>query len=209
MRAALVVLLMLLGGLARGAPPPWVFPNEDDPKLARAPGPPPRPWWRPAHVTPRFQLSYRRAAMAALEGGTQTVDAAALDFYPASGLVRFGVGSEFGWSGGAYGLWYLVMGASLGLQYPARVTPFVEGRFLAGILGGSYMGQDAVSWYYEGGIDTGIEVYYASRFYVSAAIGWVHPVYGGVDVAQLNQNQIIVPKNFAADAFTFKVGLGL
>ena len=71
------------------------------------------------------------------------------------------------------------------------------------------MGQSAVSWIYEGGIDTGIEVYYARRFYVSAAIGWAHPVYGGVDVAQLNQNQIIVRKDFATDSFTFKVGLGL
>ena len=67
-----------------------------------------------------------------------------------------------------------------------RVTPFLEGRFVAGIMGGSYMGQAAVSWIYEGGIDTGIEVYYARRFYVSAAIGWAHPVYGGVDVAALN-----------------------
>ena len=100
-------------------------------------------------------------------------------------------------------------GASLGLQWPMRVTPFLEGRFAAGIFGGVFQGQAVVSWVYEGGIDTGIEVYVARRFYLSAAIGWAHPVYGGVDVAELNQNQTVVRKDFATDSFTFKVGLGL
>ena len=63
---------------------------------------------------------------------------------------------------------------------------------------------------YEGGIDTGIEVYVARRFYLSAAIGWAHPVYGGVDVAALNaEPDVIMRKDFATDSFTFKVGLGL
>ena len=200
------MLVLLAAGIAH-AEGAWVFPDEDDPKLAR--GEVHAAWWQRPHDVPRFKLGYRRTWMAAPEGPDLAFDAGALDFYPVSRFVRFGISGEFGWGGGDYGLWYLMTGASLGLQLPMRVTPFLEGRFSAGIVGASLMGQSAVSWIYEGGIDTGVEIYYARRFYVSAAIGWAHPVYGGVDVAQLNQNQVIVKKDFATDSFTFKVGLGL
>ena len=208
MRAACVVLLLLAAGAAaRADDAHWVFPDEDDPKLARAEVH--RAWWNVRHDVPRFKLAYRRVWAASPDGGDLPFDVAELDFYPVSRFVRFGLSAELGWGGGAYGLWYFVTGASLGLQWPMRVTPFVEGRFVAGILGGAFMGQSAVSWIYEGGIDTGVEIYYARRFYVSAAIGWAHPVYGGVDVAQLNQNHTVVREDFAADSLTFKVGLGL
>jgi hypothetical protein len=206
MRGACVVLMLLAAGVAH-ADGGWVFPDEDDPKLAR-----PEvhaEWWNRPHDVPRFKLAYRRVWAAAPGGGDLPFDVAELDFYPVSKFVRFGLAGEFGWGGGDYGLWYFVTGVSLGLQLPMRVTPFLEGRFVAGIVGGSFMGQSAASWIYEGGIDTGIEVYYARRFYVSAAIGWAHPVYGGVDVTQLNENQVIVRKDFATDSFTFKIGLGL
>jgi hypothetical protein len=207
MRAACLVLVLVAGGAAARADGRWVHPDEDDPKLARAEVH--AAWWSGEHDVPRFKLAYRRDWAAALEGGDLAFDVAELDFYPVSKFVRFGLAGEFGWGGGTYGLWYFVTGASLGLQCPMRVTPFLEGRFVAGVLGGAFMGQSAVSWIYEGGIDTGIEVYYARRFYVSAAIGWAHPVYGGVDVAQLDQNHRIVRQDFAADSLTFKVGLGL
>ena len=200
------MLMLLVAGVAR-ADGAWVFPDEDDPKLAR--GEVHTAWWNRPHDVPRFKLAYRRTWAAAPEGPDLPFDAAALDFYPVSRFVRFGLSGEFGWGGGDYGLWYLMTGASLGLQLPMRVTPFLEGRFAAGLVGGSFSGQSAVSWIYEGGIDTGIEIYYVRRFYLSLAIGWAHPVYGGVDVAQLNENQVIVKKNFATDSFTFKIGLGL
>ena len=196
--------------MSRAAPvEPFVLPDEDDPKLARGATPRPVPWWRPRHAVPRFKLAFRWLELAGLEGGAQPMDVAEMDFYPASGLIRFGLDAEYGWAGGKYALWSVVTGATLGLQWPARVTPFLEGRFVAGLIGGSFMGQTAVSWIYEGGIESGVEIYYAGRFYVSAAIGWTRPVFGGVDVAQLNMNQTIVPKDFVADTFTVKVGLGL
>ena len=37
------------------------------------------------------------------------------------------------------------------------------------MFGGSFMGQAAVSWMYQGGIETGVEIYYWRRFYLSAA----------------------------------------
>lgn len=206
MRAAwLIVVLGVASAAARAEP--WLFPDEDDPKLAR--GEVRAEWWNRPHDVPRFKLAYRRVWVASPEGPDLPFNVAELDFYPVSRFVRFGIAGEVGVGGGEYGLWYVLTGASLGLQWPMRVTPFIEGRFAAGIIGGSFNGQSALSWVYEGGIETGVEAYYARRFYVSAAIGWARPVYGGVDVAQLNQNQRIVRKDFATDALTFKVGLGL
>jgi hypothetical protein len=199
-----VVLVCLAAPALAGEP--WVHPDEDDPKLAR--GALQTSWWTPRHDVPRFKLAYRRTWIAAPENGDLAFDAVALDFYPLSRIVRLGIQGEFGWGGGDYGLWYVVTGAALGLQWPARVTPFLEGRFVAGLIGGAFMGQSAVSWIYTGGIETGVEVYYASRFYVTVALGWAHPVYGGVDVAALKQD-MIVRKDFATDSLTIKVGLGL
>ncbi|MGZ3439985.1 MAG: hypothetical protein ACXVDD_10725 [Polyangia bacterium] len=209
MRAACLAVVLLGAGwpVAHADEARWVLPDEDDPKLARPTVH--AEWWRTEHDVPRFKLAYRRVWAASPDGGDLPFDVAELDFYPVSKFVRFGLAGEVGYGGGAYGLWYFTTGASLGLQWPMRVTPFLEGRFAAGIVGGTFMGQSAVSWIYEGGIDTGIEVYYVRRFYVSAAIGWAHPVYGGVDVAQLNQNHTVVRENFATDSFTFKIGLGL
>src|SRR5689334_23073781 len=204
MRGALLVLVLL--GAPAAAGEPWVFPDEDDPKLAR--GEVHSAWWKTDHDVPRFKLAYRRLRIAAPAGAGLPFDGVALDCYPLSRFVRLGLQAEFGWGGGDYGLWYTVTGLALGLQWPMRVTPFLEGRFVAGLVGGSFDGQSAVSWMYQGGIETGVEVYYASRFYVTAAIGWAHPVYGGVDVAALKQN-VIVRKDFATDSITFKVGLGL
>ena len=147
---------------------------------------------------PRFQLAYRRLVAAGPTGGDAPFDVVEVDFYPVSSLVRFGLDGEFGWAGGD-GLWYFTVGAVLGMQYPARVTLFLEGRFVAGLVGGSFMGQAAVSWMYQGGIETGVEIYYWRRFYVSAAVGWAHPVYNGIDVAALNMNQASVNLSKLAD----------
>ena len=197
------VALLLVGATVSAAS--WPLPDEDDPKLARVPA----PWWRPTHDVPRLKLSYRRLVAAGLAGGTQPFDVVEVDGYPLSRIVRLGIDSEFGWSGGDYGLWYVVVGLTAGVQWPARVTPFLEGRFVGGFVGGSFNGQSAVSWIYQGGIETGVEVYLARRYYLSTAIGWAHPVYGGIDVVALNRNQTLIPKDFSADSFTLKVGLGL
>lgn len=204
MRACAVVVL--LWGTAVSATP-LPLPDEDDPKLARR-APSPAPWWRPAHAVPRLKLSYRRLTAAGLSGGTQPFDVVELDGYPLSRLVRVGLDGEVGWGGGNYGLWYVAAGLTAGVQYPARVTPFLEARFVAGLLGGSLRGQSAVSWIWQGGVETGVEIYVVRRFYLSAAIGWTHVVYGGVDVAALDRGAV-VPADFGADSFTVKVGVGL
>src|ERR1700748_899394 len=112
MRAACLVVVLLVAGAAHAGE--WVFPDEDDPKLAR--GEIHRAWWDTRHDVPRVKLSYRRLWAASPDGGDLPFDAAGLPFYPLSQFVRLGISGEFGYGGGNYGLWYFVTGASLGLQ---------------------------------------------------------------------------------------------
>jgi hypothetical protein len=182
--------------------------DEDDPKLGR-PTPAPRRWWQPSHDVPRFKLTYRYLDLAGLAGGTQHFDAVGLSVYPLSSLVRLGIDGEFAWGGGPYQMWLATVGLVAGLQYPARVTPFLDGRFVAGVVGGTVMSTTAVSWLYAGGLETGVEIYYARRYYLTLAVGWMHPVYGGIDVNAAMKNGALIMRNFANDTLTFKVGLGL
>ena len=186
--------------------------DDDDPKTARVPELRHRHSWDIKHPVPRVKLAYRNFTTVGLDKGTDfTFHAAELDFYPSSGYLRFGLDAQVGFAGGKYDAWYLVSGAALGFQYPARVTPFLEGRFDAGLIGGSAEGASAVSWIYMGGLETGIELYLVKRFYLTAAIGWTHPTYSAVDIDWVKAHPGLAPqrKNFSSDAFTFKVGLGL
>jgi hypothetical protein len=186
---------------------PQSLADEDDPKLSRRPVP--RRWWRPTHPVPRFKLAYRYLDLAGLSGGTQHFDAVGVSAYPLSTLVRLGIEAEFAWGGGPYQMWLATLGLAAGVQYPARVTPFLDGRFVAGVVGGTIMGATAASWLYAGGLETGIEVYYARRYFVTLALGWMHPVYGGIDVNAAAKTHAIVMRDFINDTLTFKVGLGL
>jgi hypothetical protein len=186
-----------------------VLPDEDDPKLARGAVQKPAP--RPPHPVPRFKLAYRRLVTANIDPGDLPFNVIELDFYPSSGLFRFGLDTEVGIAGNKYSMWFLTTGANIGFQWPARVTPFVEGRFVAGLIGGSFEGITAVSWLITAGLDTGLELYYARRFYITASIGWAHPIFSGVDINYVHAHPKLDPerKIFSNDSFTFKVGLGL
>ncbi|HZS37875.1 MAG TPA: hypothetical protein VFF06_13650 [Polyangia bacterium] len=185
------------------------FPDEDDPKLAR--GTIHKRVW-PHHDVPRFKLAYRFLMAAGLEGGETTFHALEFDYYPSSfRFFRFGLDSELGFAGGPFNLFYFTVGPVVGFQWPGRVTPFVDARFVAGLAGAVIQGIGVVSYMYTGGLEAGIELYYASRFYLTAAIGWAHPVYSGADVEYVRAHPTLQPvrKEFADDSFTFKIGLGL
>jgi hypothetical protein len=204
-----------LGGApARASPPPVEHSVSAAPKHE--------------HDNPRLKLSFRQLWIANLDGSQVPLHGGQLDVYPLSRRwVRLGLELEGG-AGSAtvdthgVNLWYGLAGLSLGVQYPARVTPFVEGRFAGGVLGGSLAqavqvtpglslsSASTATYLLTGGIDVGIEFYVSSRFYVSAAIGWVHSIYGGVDYAALTSSTpALVYKGIAADAFTFKFGIGI
>lgn len=183
------------------------------------------------HADPRLKLSYRGFSISNLDGTPLWLSGGQLDLYPISrrylrlGVELEGGGGKLAMSGIAANLAYGMVGAEAGFQYPARVTPFVEGRFAGGALYGSLSGPVTVStspsvtlnggsvatWMYLGGIDAGIELYAFGRFYLSAAIGWARPTWHGVDYAAMKSDPMrgIQYKDFSSDTFTFKVGVGI
>jgi hypothetical protein len=189
-----------------------------DPQFPRDPAaqitaqPPPKP-----HAAPAFKLAYRLLTMQNLDGTDLAFNAGDLDIYAVSrNWIRIGIETEVGAAKGELeqhpsSAWYVAAGLTAGFQYPWRVTPFIEGRFLAGFIGGDVAGQTAISYTYMGGVDGGIELYLLDRFYLTAAIGWVHPIYRGVDVEYARTHPTADPvfKDFFNDTLTFKVGIGL
>jgi hypothetical protein len=179
------------------------------------------------HANPRLKLAYRRFAVSGPDGGPIALDGAQLDVYPLSRRwVRLGLEAEGGRGASdsanvTASLWYGLAGVTLGIQYPARITPFVEGRAAVGALGGTIRGSstvgsttvtaasvNAVTLLYLGGIDVGAEVYAVGRAYVTVALGWVHPVYYGLSAVALQEIGATRTTKVAADVFTFKIGVG-
>jgi hypothetical protein len=87
------------------------------------------------------------------------------------------------------------------------VTPFVEGRFAAGIIGGSSRGDPLFGWIYLGGLDGGVEVHCFRHFFVATAIGWTRPVYQAVDATSVVHGQGSM-HTFSGDSFALTVAVG-
>jgi hypothetical protein len=204
MRAFLVAVLMI--GVQTAARSQSL--EEDDPKLARY-ADPPKHLFDITRPVPRLKVSYRYLRVAPLERNPITFHSVALDGYVFSSYLRVGIGFEAG-VGDQYDAWDAMIGASLGVQWPWRVTPFIDGRFDAGVLSGKILNTSRVSWLYAGGLEAGAEVYLWNRLYLSAALGWSHPVYTGIDIAAVmaNPRAPVVEKRLETDTFTFRVGAG-
>ncbi|HEY3358136.1 MAG TPA: hypothetical protein VGQ83_33120 [Polyangia bacterium] len=226
MRRVLVLCFVLVMPAAAVAEEPVpVLRDEPLPQDGAAPA--------AAHANPRLQVSYRRFAVGGIGGADVPLAGGQLDVYPVSGRwVRFGLEAEGGAGdasvlGGNARLWYGLGGLTAGVQLPGRVTPFVEGRFAAGALGGSFTATATVggttgtvqgaaaTLLFVGGVEAGVAVYAVGRTYVSVALGWAHPVFFGPNAAGL-QGAAGLPSagtspvsQVAADVFTFKVGVGL
>jgi hypothetical protein len=190
---------------------------------------------RRAHPNPRLKASYRLFSIAGLHGAPMWMQGGQLDGYFLSRRwIRAGFELEGGGGGAFVGsiagaddirasLHYGLAGLTTGIQYPARVTPFIEGRAVGGVLTGKltgaltvgddvYMGgMSATTWMWAGGLETGIELYVFRRAYLSVAAGWMRSTWHGVDVGAMlaDPNGGRVYKNLVGDSFTLKVGLGI
>jgi hypothetical protein len=223
----IIGLLLVVPALA--AAEDLALPDYGPPVLEPAPEDSVReaPTRRRSHANPRLKLSYRRFAVAGLDTGRVPLDGGQLDVYLLSRRwVRLGLEIEGG-SGHSSSpaltadLWYGLFGLTVGLQYPARVTPFIEGRAAAGVLGGTLSGQttiagttvsaqglDTATLCYLGGVEAGVELYALGRTYLTVALGWVHPVYLGLSPLVIQATGAVRTTKVATDTFTFKVGLG-
>ena len=182
-----------------------------------------------SHANPRLKLSYRQFSISNLDATEVPVSGVELDAYPLSTRwVRAGVELEAGsghatLAGQSVTARYGLMGLMAGFQYPAPITPFIDARLVAGVLGGTLDGPVAVSgtsvilsssaatWIYGRGIDVGADVYVIGRAYLSASVGWLRTTWGGVDYAAMIQNPAggIRWKDLTDNSFTFKLGLGI
>jgi len=178
----------------------------------------------PSHANPRLKLSYRRFSVASLDGTSLWLDGGQLDVYMLSrrwirlGLELEGGAAHASLSDNPIALFYGLFGLTLGFQYPARATPFLDGRAFAGVIGGrfdgaitiggqSMMNATAATYIYGGGIDGGIELYTFGRAYLSMALGWVHTTWHAVDLAK--SQTAMVFKDCEGDSISVKVGVGL
>jgi hypothetical protein len=182
------------------------------------------------HPSPRLKLAERTFSIGNVGSTPLPVGGLELDFYPLSAAwLRGGITAAAGkgqgeMSGSDVSLHYGLLGVAGGLQYPARITPFVEGNLSGGLLEGSLdsaiaipgtslsiSGGSAVTWIYGRGVDVGAELYTVGRLYVSGAIGWLRTTWRGPDVAAMAEAPAagFVFRDYTADSVTVKLGLGI
>jgi hypothetical protein len=115
---------------------------------------------------------------------------------------------------------YGLLGANAGVQLPGRITPFVEARLAAGVMGGtiedslkipgttvSASGVSAATWMWATGVDAGAEFYVFGRTYISAAIGWIRSTWRGADYDATGSGLSF--KDVKNDSLMFKLGFGI
>ena len=91
----------------------------------------------------------------------------------------------------------LEVALALGLQYPARFTPYAEFVLGLGALHRNIYNKDFIEFAYSVGLEAGFEVYLTGHFNLGMAFGWRRSVVnspGG---------------SFYADSWTLSVGIGL
>jgi hypothetical protein len=179
----------------------------------------------PEHPVPRLKLSLVRFEVGHPTGGTIGLQSLHLDMYALSWrYLRAGIDLEAGQGhtvigGAGTALRYGLVGLSGGFQIPGRITPFIEARIAAGVLGGTVedtvqipgtsvtaTGLSAATWMWAGGVDVGAEFYVFGRSYISAAIGWIHSNYRGAD---FNGMSGVAFKDVSNDSLLFKIGFGI
>ncbi|HEX3902304.1 MAG TPA: hypothetical protein VH853_05585 [Polyangia bacterium] len=177
---------------------------------------------------PRLKLSFVRFSIGNLDGSAVPLDALHLDLYPLSRRwIRAGFELEGGlgdatFMGDRASLADVMLGVNAGLQWPGRVTPFVEGRLAGGALSGHTEGPitvdglvvtqaSATTYLYVWGIDAGAEVYLIGRSYLSVSLGWLHSTWRGAEDASPPGASApdIALTDIVHDSFVFKLGVGI
>ena len=151
-----------------------------------------------------------------------------LEGYPLSRKwLRGGVGLTGGmgsatFDGASADAVYGLLGASIGTQYPGRVTPFVEAHLAGGFMtasldrpltvgGVTVDSASGTTWLVVGGLDAGAELYVFRRAYLSLSLGWMRSTWASPD---FDPNAPTAPSTFrittvTADSLLWKVGLGI
>jgi hypothetical protein len=180
------------------------------------------------HPCPRLKLSINRFAVNNLDSSAVPLTGAHLDVYPLSETwMRGGFQLQGGTGhasavGSSISLTYGLLGLTAGVQYPGRVTPFLEGQVSGGVLSGrqegsitvagtTVTGASGTTWLYGRGLDAGAEFYVSGRVYISAAVGWMRATWGAPDFNARVQNPAADLRlvDMTSDSLMWKLGLGL
>ena len=187
--------------------------EEDDPKLWRL-----AEKARPKRAVPTatFEVGYRWYRLPNLDRSEMPFHNVALSLYPVSiPWFRLGIDAELGFGSGTLEgkpnqAWTLVSGASVGIQFPWRLTPFLDFRFNGGLLGGDVAGETAITWIYSLGIEGGLSLFIVDRLHLSVAVGWLHTTYRGIDLVATRKTPTMpVFQAFVGDTVTVEIGIGL
>ena len=177
---------------------------------------------------PRLKLSYVRYSIGNVDGSAVPLNGGHLDFYPITfPWVRGGFEVELGTGDAIFlanraTLIYGLLGLNAGVQWPAVVTPFIEGRIDTGVLYGHTDGaisfadsmlpsQQAATWMFTRGLDAGADFHVLGRSYVTVSLGWIRTTWGGGDFTMtINNTQAAVHiANVTYDSFLLKAGIGI
>jgi len=133
-----------------------------------------------------------------------------LDFYPYSRYLRFGLSSEYAreHSSRLDKDWYLAEHVTLGVQRPAIWTPFVEGAVGGGYLKRTVVSQEQPTALWDFGVSAGVLYHFAPPAFVSAALGWIHPVWLLVNPSVTRGDTSDLVRQVYTDALTVKLSLG-
>jgi hypothetical protein len=160
----------------------------------------------------RFKLFYRGYEfMCALAQPACVYSGMGFMFYPTAFLdvsgfwraLRLGVGlTAAGESKQDRTRWWqhnfgMEVALALGLQYPARFTPYGEFLLGLGALHWNIYNKDMIEFAYSVGIEVGFEVFLTGYFSLGASVGWRRSVVNSAAGA------------FYADSWTVSVGFGL
>jgi hypothetical protein len=182
----------------------------------------------PAHPVPRLKISLEGFSVDTPFGSSVGLTGGHVELYPVSQRwVRGGVGIAGGTGngaidGGSANVDYGLLGATIGVQYPARITPFVEGHIDGGFMSASVdrpvmingvtvENAAGTTWLYGRGINAGAEFYAFGRAYLSGSVGWMRATWGSPDTsapAQGSSAQIRF-ENVTSDSLMWKLGLGI
>jgi hypothetical protein len=231
MRASIVALMLVAHSMSAHAISAHhsddftVDPNDDDPKCARGEC---RPFYAPPLDEPdpklslglrlrppttHLEVSYRYLAVRDPFGGSLPFHLVELDGYPVSRYVRVGL-SATGGASTRRSAWMANVGFSIGVQYPWRVTPFLDLRFVAGVIGAYIVDRSVVSYEFHPALEGGIDVFLKASVHLVVAVGWAHPIYGGVDANKIQtevnagQSPVFDVHNVGYDTVTVRAGLG-
>jgi hypothetical protein len=181
-----------------------------------------------AHPCPRLKLAFGGFSIDNLDASPVRLTGLQLVVYPLSERwIRGGIAFEGGaghaaTNGNSISARYGLLGLSAGMQYPARVTPFVEGHLSGGILSGrvdgavtvgetTLNGASGTTWLYGRGVSVGAEAYVSGRMYVSGSLGWMRATWGAPDVTAGLQNPQAPARlvDVTSDSLLWRVGLGI